>query len=425
VYKRQEHESAPGRAVVVKVMQQKDFGSYGDPRFHDAAARFLDEAKLSSSYSHVPFLVTALDWSEDPWPAIVYPVVEGETVTARAKRQPIAGRDWWNLAHDSLSALYQVHKDNLIHQDIKPDNIMITTEKAVSLDFGLAYVSGYFGNSTNYGGTLVFMAPEMLTRKSADDYEHLTTAADLYALGLVLYWARTRTYSWLPQEEKSLEALLAGHLALRIEEDAFDSDEMALLRALLKFEPSKRITAREGLELVAAKVDVESKTLLYEALELEAMAHKGDEPVPVDEKVANSSVKGPFASWAKFEETVATTSQNKRPRIAIFDLVLNGRENLYCQIYREAAGWSLECMSDTFTDLAHSRRVRTNFINLGWTPPSGSSPNYQRYVLIEDAKKIPSILMDAMALGYELKAADVKKIKVTQMGENYDGKILR
>jgi serine/threonine protein kinase len=421
------HKDHPSEVCVVKVMQQKNFGSVGDPRFHDAAARFLDEAKLSSNYSHIPFLVTASDWSEDPWPAIVYPLVKGETVTDRARRGSIVGSDWWNLAHDTLSALYFLHKDGMIHQDIKPDNIMITERKSVILDFGLAYVSGYQGSSTNYGGTVPFMSPEMLMRKNAEDWKNLTTAADLYAIGLVLYWARTREYGWFPQrasadEELSVDALVNSHRAFRMETANFSQQELALLTSLLRYSPSERITARQALELVAPYVDLEQKTLQFEELVLAAMSHKGDEPVPEDEKVTRSSVKGPFTSWAKFEEAISNIYINRRPRIAVIELDFNKRESLYCQLYREEPGWSVECMSDTYTNLEQSRKVRTAFIDLGWIPPSGSSPNYQRYVLLDESTKLPHLLTDAMAIGYGIDPTEIKRIKLTFMGENYNGR---
>ncbi len=421
------HKDRPSETCVVKVMQQKNFGSVGDPAFHDAAARFLDEAKLSSNYSHIPFLVTASDWSEDPWPAIVYPLVNGETVTDRVRRGPIVGADWWNLAHDTLSALFFLHKDGMIHQDIKPDNIMITDRKSVILDFGLAYVSGYQGSSTSYGGTVPFMSPEMLMRKNADDWKNLTTAADLYAIGLVLYWARTRDYGWFPQrasadEPLSVEALVGSHRDFRLQTASFSPEELALVTALLRYNPTDRITARQALELVAPFVDLEQKTLQFEELALAAMSHKGEEPVPEDEKVTRSSVKGPFTSWAKFEETISNIYVNKRPRIAVIELDFNKRESLYCQMYREEPGWSVECMSDTFTDLEQSRKVRTTFIDLGWIPPSGSSPNYQRYVLLDESPKLPHLLTDAMAVGYGIDPTEIKRIKLTFMGENYDGR---
>jgi serine/threonine protein kinase len=424
---RAKHKDHQSEVCVVKVMQQKNFGSVGDPAFHDSAARFLDEAKLSSNYSHIPFLVTASDWSEDPWPAIVYPLVEGETVTDRVKRGAIVESDWWNLAHDTLSALYFLHRDGMIHQDIKPDNIMITERKSVILDFGLAYVTGYQGSSTSYGGTVPFMSPEMLMRKTAEDSKNLTPAADMYAIGLVLYWAGTGDYGWLPQrisaeQELSFDALVESHRTFQLRPERFAPDELDLVSSLLRFNPAERISARQALEIVASHVDIEQKTMQFEELVLAAMSHKGEEPVPVDEKVTRSSVKGPFTSWAKFEETIATIYVNRRPRIAVIELDFNKRESLYCQMYREEPGWSVECMSDTFTDLEQSRKVRTTFIDLGWIPPSGSSPNYQRYVLLDESPKLPHLLTDAMAIGYGIDPTEIKRIKLTFMGENYDGK---
>ena len=91
------------------------------------------------------------------------------------------------LGTDLCRALAYCHKRKIIHRDIKPQNIFVSSEGIYKLgDFGIARVKA--GSSTGTGkiGTYDYMAPEVFHA------EHYGTSADIYSLGMVLYWLLNR-----------------------------------------------------------------------------------------------------------------------------------------------------------------------------------------------------------------------------------------
>ena len=97
------------------------------------------------------------------------------------------------LGLDLCNALSACQKKNIIHRDIKPENILVSPEGAYKLtDFGIAKVSEKTGSGT-LAGTNGYMAPEVANR------QHYGPQADIYSLGMVLYWMMNdRTLPFLP-----------------------------------------------------------------------------------------------------------------------------------------------------------------------------------------------------------------------------------
>lgn len=146
------------------------------------------------------------------------------------------------------SALDAAHKQDLIHRDVKPSNILITKQDfAYLIDFGLARVAGEVGMTTAGStlGTLAYMAPERFDGGQADP------RADIYALTCVLYECLTGTR---PYPADSLEQQIAGHMvtpppkpsALNPRLEPFDE---VIAKGMAK-KPAKRY--QTGAELAAA-----------------------------------------------------------------------------------------------------------------------------------------------------------------------------
>ncbi|MEM7028917.1 MAG: tetratricopeptide repeat protein [Chloroflexota bacterium] len=83
------------------------------------------------------------------------------------------------LVRQLLQALAYLHRRGIIHRDLKPSNILVSDQSVQVLDFGLS-VSQNTG-LTSAGGTLFYMAPELL------DTEAASFASDLYAVGVIAY----------------------------------------------------------------------------------------------------------------------------------------------------------------------------------------------------------------------------------------------
>jgi serine/threonine protein kinase len=153
-----------------------------------AADRFLREIKLASQLDH-RHIAKLLDSGEQDW--IVYYVmtyVEGLTLRElmnQGRRMSIA--DTLRLAGDLLDALDHAHAHGIIHRDVKPENVVMSPEGAVLLDFGIARAVWASGSDrlTRSGiavGTSTYMSPEQITA-----LQELDRRSDLYSLACVLF----------------------------------------------------------------------------------------------------------------------------------------------------------------------------------------------------------------------------------------------
>ncbi len=117
---------------------------------------------------------------------IVMEYVEGGTVQDLIEKGPMAWEEAVPLTKQMLAALGHAHGAEVIHRDIKPQNVMLSAEGTVKVtDFGLAKVHRPDSNKTvtqGVFGTLNYMSPEQV--KGSGDLDH---RSDLYSLGMTVY----------------------------------------------------------------------------------------------------------------------------------------------------------------------------------------------------------------------------------------------
>src|SRR5436305_8072366 len=125
-----------GRFVAVKVLP--DWFAHNDER----RARLLREAQILATLNH-PYIAAIYGW-EDSWgnPALVMELVEGKPLTAHISRHGMVLPKALKYATQIAAGLEAAHRAGVIHRDLKPGNVMITTADNVKLlDFGLAKLS--------------------------------------------------------------------------------------------------------------------------------------------------------------------------------------------------------------------------------------------------------------------------------------------
>lgn len=110
--------------------------------------------------------------------------LEGETLASRIARHPLPKADRRSIARQICAGLAEAHRHDLIHGDLKPNNVILTVEpdgsmRAVLTDFGLAQVAST--SRSPFGGTVAYMAPELW--KGAQP----SISTDIYALGVLLW----------------------------------------------------------------------------------------------------------------------------------------------------------------------------------------------------------------------------------------------
>ncbi len=171
------------RPVAVKVIGLS--GTGGGPT-EELTARFLREAKLAARINH-PGVVTIYDSGQDQGLLyLVMELVEGESLAQKIKRGDYPTRaEALKLVAAVADALSAAHSLGVVHRDVKPANILITTDGRVKVsDFGVAKAIGDATELTRTGmtvGSPAYMAPEQVRGEKADP------RADLFSLGVILY----------------------------------------------------------------------------------------------------------------------------------------------------------------------------------------------------------------------------------------------
>src|SRR6478609_1008760 len=152
--------------------------------------RFMNEARAAGTLGH-PNIVESTDmgFTHDRVPYIVYEYLEGTLLTDEIYR--VGGlpvRRAVRIADQIASALSAAHNANIIHRDLKSDNIFLTDkDEALDhvkvLDFGVSrFLELEEAQRNMIVGTPEFMAPEQITSPETVDKR-----ADIYALGVILY----------------------------------------------------------------------------------------------------------------------------------------------------------------------------------------------------------------------------------------------
>ncbi len=151
----------------------------------DAKRRFFQEARTASAIDHVNVCtIHDIEETADGRVFLSMAYCDGETLKKRLERGPLAATEAVRIALQVARGLARAHQAGIVHRDVKPGNIMVTTGgEAKLLDFGIAKpASG--GDLTRTGttvGTLAYMAPEHIRGGGADE------RSDVWALGVVLY----------------------------------------------------------------------------------------------------------------------------------------------------------------------------------------------------------------------------------------------
>ncbi len=172
------------RQVAIKLMHREIADD------SDQLERFRREARAVAQLNH-PHVVGVIDAGEEgdddgfATPYIVFEYVEGETLKDRIRRNGRLGVDE-SIAYaiEIARALAAAHEAQIVHRDVKPQNVLIDEEGAAKVtDFGIAFIRTQEGLTADGRvlGTTDYVSPEQALGHS------VSGQSDLYSLGIVLF----------------------------------------------------------------------------------------------------------------------------------------------------------------------------------------------------------------------------------------------
>jgi serine/threonine protein kinase/Tfp pilus assembly protein PilF len=240
-----------GRKVAIKLLPASAVAD------EQAKKRLLREARAAATLDH-PNICTIHEVGEAEGQSfIVMQYVEGETLSASIKRQPLDVQAALIIAAQVAEALTEAHGHGIIHRDIKPQNIMLTARGQVKvLDFGLAKVmrekaiteseaetASWATEAGAIVGTVPYMSPEQVKG------EELDGRSDIFSYGVMLYEMLS---GQRPFEAKSSAEIISAILTrepppLGGQAGAVPAGLERLVRKCLEKEPSRRYQTMEEL----------------------------------------------------------------------------------------------------------------------------------------------------------------------------------
>lgn len=177
-------ERALARRVVVKILAPELLAGI-------SVERFKREVLLAAQLQH-PHIVPVLSAGDaDGLPWFTMPFVEGESLRTRLGQGPLRIVEVTGILRDVARALEFAHGHNVVHRDIKPDNVLLAGSSATVTDFGIAKAitaarTGGDGATLTVAGTTLGTPAYMPPEQAAGD-PNLDHRSDIYSFGAMAY----------------------------------------------------------------------------------------------------------------------------------------------------------------------------------------------------------------------------------------------
>jgi eukaryotic-like serine/threonine-protein kinase len=242
VYLARREDAEYRKFVAIKVVR---------PEFETAeiVRRFRNERQILAGLDH-PNIARLLDGgaTDEGLPYLVMEYVEGRPIADYCDERRLTTRERLDLLMTVCAAVQHAHQNLVVHRDLKPSNILITTDGVPKLlDFGIAKVLNPELSALSMESTqtvLRMLTPEYASPEQVRG-EKLTTASDIYSLGVVLY------------------ELLSGHRPYRA---TATTTPQALARVICEQEPTKPSTAVGSVEVIKRGDGDAQKTITPESV---------------------------------------------------------------------------------------------------------------------------------------------------------------
>lgn len=232
------------RSVALKELLRNS----GASDWNERKIRAVREARAMASVKH-PAIVPIYDVfynEDDPW--IVMKHIEGQSLADIIRRgRQLSEQAMTRIGLSVLQGLDAAHRANVLHRDVKPDNILVAHDGSIFLvDFGIAKITGDMTLTTTdtVMGTPEFMAPE---RFSGDP---VGPPADLWALGVTFFFALEGYSPFRRDGEERRDATVSAILHAATPALKSQGRLAEVVPRLLNKDPSRRVRAKELAEIL-------------------------------------------------------------------------------------------------------------------------------------------------------------------------------
>ncbi|KOX25518.1 serine/threonine protein kinase [Saccharothrix sp. NRRL B-16348] len=183
--------SPAGDPVAVKLIREDRLDPVARKRFE----REAEIARTIVGTNRVARFLEADPFADRPWLAMEY--IPGRTLQAYVEAySPLSPALTSSLGALLAEGLAAVHDANLLHRDLKPQNVIMGAHGPMLIDFGLGAFLDAGHDSLSRGGIVIGTVRCMSSEQADGDTSQLTTASDVYGLGAVLLFAATGHYPY-------------------------------------------------------------------------------------------------------------------------------------------------------------------------------------------------------------------------------------
>ena len=265
------------RPAAIKILSEK---IASDP---DWKARFLREARTAASLNH-PNIATiyAVDEHESTM-YIAMELVIGTSLSDLIASRTMTPADIVRISRQTAEALAAAHEKQIVHRDIKPDNIIVLQRTIKVLDFGIAKMVGPTADDSLTRGQLIlgtpyYMSPEQALGKKID------TRTDIFSLGVVMFemLTGTRPFQGSNVTETVLQILTKPTPDLKTLASAASPQLLTIVEKCLQKQPGDRYSADDLADALTMVPDAGVSRLptREQAIPTVAMPHPAATPQP-------------------------------------------------------------------------------------------------------------------------------------------------
>ena len=211
-------------------------------------ARTTREARSAARLNHqgVITIHDVVEYEGAPWIVMEY-IAGGSLADELSGSGPLPWQRAAEIGAKIADALAHAHAAGIVHRDLKPDNVLLSGDRVVVTDFGIARMMDATSVLTSTGtvmGTPHFMAPEQL------EGQHVGTPADMWSLGATLY---TAVEGKPPFDGPTLTAVVTGILARDPAPPEHAGPLTGLLGELLVKDPARRPAAKAAVDALTMR----------------------------------------------------------------------------------------------------------------------------------------------------------------------------